>query len=112
MIIFGKVFRSLFIVALAFLVLWSSWPAGRGFATFNSLPTPDLIRVALGIGVCLAALVQVFIRPRDAGAYKTWGYMGVACAGVLLGGVVIKVLVDGAIPSPRELADWASGPVQ
>ena len=64
MIIFGKVFRSLFIVALAFLVLWSSWPAGRGFATFNSLPTPDLIRVAL---VRRVVIREYFVWQRWAG---------------------------------------------
>jgi hypothetical protein len=112
MIIAGIVFRSLFIVALALGVLWSSLPADRGFVALNSLPTPDLIRVGLGMGICLVVLVQVFIRPRDEGAYKTWAYIGVACVSVLLGIVVIKALVDGAIPSPRELADWANGPVR
>jgi hypothetical protein len=90
MIFVGLLFRSLFIVAFALGVLWSSLPGGSGFATLNKLPTPDLIRVALGIIISIAAVVHVFIRPKDEEAYKTWAYIGVAVVSVLLVVAAIK----------------------
>ena len=90
MIFVGLLFRSLFIVAFALGVLWSSLPADGGFAILTKLPTPDLIRVVLGIIICIAAVVHVFIRPRDEEAYKTWAYIGVACVSVLLAFAAIK----------------------
>jgi hypothetical protein len=38
----------------------------------------DLIRVALGFAVCVWLIVNVFILPKDAEAYRIWLYLGVA----------------------------------
>jgi hypothetical protein len=37
----------------------------------------DLIRVLLGFGVCAWFIVNLFILPKDPGAYQTWMYLGV-----------------------------------
>jgi hypothetical protein len=90
MIFVGLLFRSLFIIAFALGVLWSSMPAGGEIANLSKLPTPDLIRAILGIIICIAAVVHVFIRPKDSEAYRTWTYIGVACVSLLLAVVAIK----------------------
>jgi cation transport ATPase len=38
----------------------------------------DLIGLALGLSVCLWLAVHVFILPKDAEAYRTWLYLGIA----------------------------------
>jgi hypothetical protein len=44
---------------------------------FSSLlETPgDLVRVALGLAVCVWLVVNLFILPKDPGAYRTWMYL-------------------------------------
>lgn len=37
----------------------------------------DLIRLALGFGVCLWILFHLFMLPKDAEGYRTWIYIGV-----------------------------------
>jgi len=37
----------------------------------------DLIRLALGFGVCLWILFHLFMLPQDAEGYRTWIYLGV-----------------------------------
>ena len=37
----------------------------------------DLIRLALGFGVCLWILFHLFMLPKDAEGYRTWIYLGV-----------------------------------
>jgi hypothetical protein len=36
----------------------------------------DLIRVLLGIGVCIWLIVHIFILPKDPAGYRTWLYRG------------------------------------
>jgi len=36
----------------------------------------DLIRLALGFGVCLWILFHLFMLPKDAEGYRTWIYLG------------------------------------
>lgn len=39
--------------------------------------TPDdLIRVALGLAVCIWLAVNLFVLRRNVGAYRTWFYLG------------------------------------
>ena len=38
----------------------------------------DLIRVLMGVGVCAWFIVNLFILPKDPGAYRTWMYIGIA----------------------------------
>jgi cell division protein FtsW (lipid II flippase) len=36
-----------------------------------------LIRVVLGVAVCIWLLVHLFIVPKDPGGYRTWLYLGI-----------------------------------
>ena len=36
----------------------------------------DLVRLLLGVGVCIWLVVQLFYGPRDAHGYRTWLYLG------------------------------------
>ena len=38
----------------------------------------DLIRVVVGLVACLWMLFHVFMLPKDAEAYRTWIYLGLA----------------------------------
>jgi hypothetical protein len=38
----------------------------------------DLIRVALGFALCVWCFINLFILPKDAEAYRTWFYLGLA----------------------------------
>jgi hypothetical protein len=38
----------------------------------------DLIRVLMGVGVCAWFIFNLFILPKDPGAYRTWMYLGIA----------------------------------
>jgi hypothetical protein len=86
----GLIFRAIFIVTFAFAVLWSSWPRGGSLATLSRMPTLELVRGALGVVISLAAIVQIFIPPKDKEAFKTWTYIGIAGIGVLLAVAVMK----------------------
>jgi hypothetical protein len=46
---------------------------------WSAYETPgDLIRLGLGLSVCLWLAVHIFILPKDAEAYRTWLYLGLA----------------------------------
>jgi hypothetical protein len=46
---------------------------------WTAYETPgDLIRMALGFVVCLGIVIQLFMAPKDAQAYRTWLYLGLA----------------------------------
>ena len=36
----------------------------------------DLVRVLVGVGVCAWLIINLFILPKDSGAYRTWMYLG------------------------------------
>jgi len=45
---------------------------------WSAYETPgDLIRLALGFGVCLWIFFHLFMLPKDAEGYRTWIYLGV-----------------------------------
>jgi hypothetical protein len=50
----------------------------------------DLMRVLLGLVVCIWLVVHLFVLPRDVGAYRTWFYMGLVLVplSILLGVVI------------------------
>jgi hypothetical protein len=73
----GMAFRTLFILAFAILTARVASPQVEKLRTVFETPD-DLIRVALGFALCTWCLVNVFILPKDAGAYRTWLYMGFA----------------------------------
>jgi TRAP-type C4-dicarboxylate transport system permease small subunit len=73
----GKILRALFIGILIVVTARVASPQTKSF--WSAYQTPDdLIRVALGFSVCLWLAVHVFILPKDAEAYRTWLYLGLA----------------------------------
>jgi hypothetical protein len=46
---------------------------------WSAYETPgDLVRMALGLVVCLWLLRHLFMLPKDAEGYRTWLYLGLA----------------------------------
>lgn len=76
-IVGGVAFRTLFIVALAVLTARVATPQIEKIWTVFETPD-DLIRVALGFALCVWCLINLFILPKDAEAYRTWLYLGLA----------------------------------
>ena len=73
----GIVIRALFIGILIVVTARVASPQTERF--WSAYETPgDLIRMALGLSVCLWLAVHVFILPKDAEAYRTWLYLGLA----------------------------------
>ena len=73
----GVVFRTLFLLVLTVMTARVASPQIEHFWSVYETPG-DLIRVLLGFGVCAWLTVNLFILPKDAGAYLTWMYLGVA----------------------------------
>jgi hypothetical protein len=73
----GLIVRSVFILVLAGLTARVASPQIETLSTLLDTPG-DLVRVALGLAVCIWCIVNLFILPKDVGAYRTWLYLGVA----------------------------------
>jgi hypothetical protein len=73
----GLAFRTLFIIALIVLTARVANPQIEKLRSVFETPD-DLIRVALGFALCIWCAVNVFILPKDAEAYRTWLYLGLA----------------------------------
>jgi hypothetical protein len=73
----GVAFRTLFIIALAILTARVAMPQIEKLWSVFETPD-DLIRVALGFALCVWCLINLFILPKDAEAYRTWFYLGLA----------------------------------
>jgi hypothetical protein len=71
--------RSTFVVALVVVAARVSAPQLPGTSWFD-MPTGDIARVMLGALFCLCMLRQVLRFPKDAGAHRTWLYLGLALA--------------------------------
>ena len=69
------VLRSLSIAVLLALTWRVSSPQSETIWTAYETPG-DLVRLVLGIAVCLWLIVHLFILPRDASGYRTWLYLG------------------------------------
>jgi hypothetical protein len=73
----GMILRALFIGILIVVTARVASPQIESF--WSAYETPgDLIRIALGLSVCLWLGVHVFILPKDPEAYRTWLYLGLA----------------------------------
>jgi hypothetical protein len=70
------VFRTAFIFVLMALVMRVAQPQSETIWTAYETPG-DLIRLWLGIGVCIWLLWQLFEGPKDAHGYRAWLYLGV-----------------------------------
>jgi hypothetical protein len=73
----GLIVRSLFILVLAVLTARVASPQIETLSTLLDTPD-DLVRVVLGLAVCIWCIVNLFILPKDVEAYRTWLYLGVA----------------------------------
>jgi hypothetical protein len=73
----GIAVRALFLIVLTVLTARVASPQVENI--WSVLETPgDFIRVLLGFGVCTFFIINLFIPPRDAEAYRTWMYLGPA----------------------------------
>jgi hypothetical protein len=73
----GIVPRTLFIGIL--LVVTARVASPQSESIWSVYETPgDLIRMALGFSVCLWLAVHIFILPKEAEAFRTWLYLGLA----------------------------------
>lgn len=73
----GITARALFIVVLMVVTARVASPQIENIWSVFETPS-DLIRVALGFAVCVWFVVQIFILPKDADAYRIWLYLGLA----------------------------------
>src|ERR1700761_329477 len=73
----GVAVRTLFLIVLTVLTARVASPQMERLSSLYETPG-DLIRVLMGVGVCGWFIVNLFILPKDAGAYRTWMYMGLA----------------------------------
>ncbi len=71
----GLGLRTLFMVCLLVLTLRVSMPQNETIWTIYDTPW-DVVRLALGLAVCIGILIQLFRVPKDAQAYRTWIYLG------------------------------------
>jgi hypothetical protein len=67
--------RTAFIGTLFVLTLRVSMPQNETIWTAYDTPS-DLVRLLLGVVVCIWLVVQLFYGPRDAHGYRTWLYLG------------------------------------
>ena len=73
----GVAVRTLFLIVLTILTARVASPQIERLSSIYETPG-DLIRVLMGVGVCSWFIVHLFILPKDAGAYRTWMYLGLA----------------------------------
>jgi hypothetical protein len=73
----GLVGRTLFLIMLTVITARVASPQMERISSLYETPG-DLIRVLLGFAVCAWFIVNLFILPKDAGAYRTWMYLGLA----------------------------------
>ena len=69
------VLRALFMGALVVVVARVSGPQSETIWSVYETPG-DLIRLALGLAVCLWIVIHLFMLPRSAEGYRTWVYLG------------------------------------
>jgi len=72
----GVLVRTVFLIVLTAITARVASPQMEHFSSLQETPG-DLIRVLLGFGICAWFIVNLFILPKDAGAYRTWMYLGV-----------------------------------
>jgi hypothetical protein len=73
----GVAVRTAFLIVLTVLTARVASPQIERLSSVYETPG-DLVRVLMGIGVCAWFIVNLFILPKDAGAYRIWMYLGLA----------------------------------
>src|SRR5215471_18685034 len=71
--------RAVFIGALVVVTVRVSSPQSETLSSVYETPG-DLIRLALGFGVCLWIVIHLFMFPKDAEGYRAWVYLGLVVA--------------------------------
>lgn len=79
----GVAVRTLFLIVLTAITARVASPQMEHLTSLYETPG-DLIRVLLGFGVCAWFIVNLFILPKDPGAYRTWMYLGLTVLPLLL----------------------------
>lgn len=75
--------RTVFICLMIGVTLRVAMPQSETIWTaYDTLP--DLIRLALGVVVSIFLVAQLFYGPKDANAYRTWLYLGLAAVPIAL----------------------------
>jgi len=67
--------RTVFICALVLITLRVSMPQNETIWTAYDTPL-DVVRMVLGLVVCVWLVIQLFKGPKDADGYRTWLYLG------------------------------------
>ena len=70
------ILRALFIACLMVLTLRVSMPQNETFWTVYDSPG-DVVRLVLGLAVCVWLVVQLFQTPRDGYQSRIWLYVGI-----------------------------------
>lgn len=73
----GVAVRTLFLILLTLITARVARPQMEHLTSIHETPG-DLIRVLMGVGICAWFVVNLFILPKDPGAYRTWIYLGIA----------------------------------
>ena len=73
----GLILRALFMAALVLITWRVSLPQSTSIWTAYETPG-DLMRMVLGLAVCVGIVIQLFKSPYDAQRYRTWLYLGLA----------------------------------
>jgi hypothetical protein len=73
----GVVVRTIFLIVLAVITARVASPQVENLRSILETPS-DLLRVGLGFTICMWMLANIFILPKDSGAYLTWLYLGLA----------------------------------
>ena len=69
--------RAIFICTMSALTLRVSMPQSE--TIWSAYETPaDLVRLILGLALCVWFIYLLFHGPRDAHGYRTWFYLGLA----------------------------------
>lgn len=71
----GALLRAVFIAAMVAVTLLVSMPQNETIWTAYDTPS-DLVRIILGVAVCIWLVIQLFRTPQDAAGYRTWIYLG------------------------------------
>jgi len=73
----GVAVRTLFLIVLVLITARVARPQMEHLTSIYETPG-DLFRVLIGVGICAWLIVNLFKLPKDAGAYRTWLYLGTA----------------------------------
>jgi hypothetical protein len=72
----GTAARSIFLIILTVVTARVASPQVENLWSLFETPG-DLIRVVLGFAVCAWMVVNLFILPKDAEAYRSWMYLSI-----------------------------------